>query len=1002
MTFRAMALDPTEHLSELHHTQWLARDGGPAQINDIAQTTDGYLWLGCGTGLLRFDGVRFELYRRNGDGAPITGDVTAVYATPTGDLWIGMRLGVAFLLRNGKVIEYGALDGLPMHTIFRFARQSDGTIWAQTIAGLYRLENNHWSQAAKDWALPPAGGTTVFVDADGTLWSRGDAGTFALTPRTHSFLKASIPGGLGYIDTGPGNIAWASDESLGLIALSGAPQRIDGGDLGARSSSGATLHGTGGAYVDRDGALWAFVQVGEVNTLIRVPEVKRWLGGSRDLLIKHVERLPASKTLSSPDGITNRIFEDSEGNIWITTLGGIDRFRSNKLHALPAHVEKMRDPALAVGAGGSVWISDGRVSLQVRPHGLPLPMPNMSFVQPNSGDIASIYVESDTSIWVGGESEGLPLTHIQNGVARQVSLPGAESLRVAQSITQDRDEALWVSFVSDGVYRREGEQWVLNGGIPALPKEPALALARHSNGDLWFSYANNRIATMRNGKVDKLGTSEGLNTGYTFVMNDADDRVWVGGTDNVDLYKNGRFTTLIRTDGSAITGATGIVQDQGGGLWINGSNGVIHVTAADINTFERDPNHFVATETINFEDGLVGIAEQLRPIPTAALGGDGRIWFATNDGVYWIDPAHIQRNLQAPTIIIQTATVSDKTYPVNREIGLPKRTSSFSVEYTATSLTMPNRVQFRYRLDDVDKDWRDAGGRRQAFYTNVPPGNHKFSVIASNEDGIWSTHPATITVLIPAAFYQTGWFYMLCTFFVILAIFQLYRLRLHQQADRLRAAISVRTDERERLARDLNDTLLQGSQGLILLFQGFAGRLTQTDPTRREMESVLDRADRLLKEARDRVGDLRISDVSGDTSERISRFGLDLTARSQAQFSMVISGDRRALPASVADELYQIAREAISNAVRHSDARHIEAHTLYDAEQFTLRISDDGEGVALNVMRGESIPGHYGIQGMRERALRIGATFTISRHNNNGTDVEVVLPAKRAYTRRWV
>jgi signal transduction histidine kinase len=258
-------------------------------------------------------------------------------------------------------------------------------------------------------------------------------------------------------------------------------------------------------------------------------------------------------------------------------------------------------------------------------------------------------------------------------------------------------------------------------------------------------------------------------------------------------------------------------------------------------------------------------------------------------------------------------------------------------------------VQFKYKLEGVGPDWQDAGTRRQAFYTNMSPGQRAFHVPAANEDGIWNDVSASITLTTLPMFYQTRWFYTLCGLLVLLVLWQLYRIRLHQLTKQVQGRLSVRLEERERIARELHDTLLQSTQGLILLFQGFAGRLKRTDPMRGEMESALDQADELLNEARDRVVDLRTTALESDVAPAIARAGEELFAGSAVAFGIIVTGAPRRLFSSVADDVYRIAREALTNAARHSQASVVEVEIAYDVADFRLRVRDNGKGLEPSV-----------------------------------------------------
>ena len=476
--------------------------------------------------------------------------------------------------------------------------------------------------------------------------------------------------------------------------------------------------------------------------------------------------------------------------------------------------------------------------------------------------------------------------------------------------------------------------------------------------------------------------------------------MWVAGTEGVSLLVKQRFESLRNTDGTPFLNVSGIVEDSLGGLWLNGGDGVTHIVAGEVDAFMKDPSHALNKEILNTEDGLRQSAPLLRPLPTAFEGGVGRVWFITTSGAYWIDPKHILRNVVAPTVLVRSIIVNGKSFfPQPNDIEMPSHTTSFEVEYTATSLSSPTRIQFRYKLEGVDKGWQDAGNRRQAFYTNVPPGTRSFRVIASNEDGVWSDIGATAILVIPPSFYQTWTFYLICAFSGILMLWQMYLLRIRQVRRQLQTRLRAQIDERERIARELHDTVLQSAQGLVLFVQSLAGRLERNDPMRKEAAVALDRADDLISEARDRVSDLRMAGVDVHIESMIAQFGADLF-KNQAVHVAITSGTRsHVLSPSVAEDIYRICREALTNIYLHANASTVTVAIDYDASSFKVHVKDDGCGLDGVTRVSASKPGHFGLQGMRERALRHRGAVTITSNDDHGTTVAVDVPADTAYVK---
>ncbi len=396
--------------------------------------------------------------------------------------------------------------------------------------------------------------------------------------------------------------------------------------------------------------------------------------------------------------------------------------------------------------------------------------------------------------------------------------------------------------------------------------------------------------------------------------------------------------------------------------------------------------------------GIEGAPENLRPVPSVATTPDGRLWFATKSGLFSIDPRNIRRNAVPPRVHLLAVHAGGREYAAVARMELAAGTRSLQIDFTTTCFSAPELVRFRYRLDGVDTAWQDSQGRRQADYTNLPPGQYLFRVTAANEDGVWSSTDETMTLIVPAAFWQTGWFKGACVAITLALAAAAYSLRTRALARSVRLRLEERLDERERIARELHDTLLQGTQGLVLGFQVAAAKLPGSDPRRAEMESLLDRADEVVAEARDRVHMLRSPDEVGvDLPTALTAVAGDLAAGTNTRLDVRIDPALPPVRENVRCELFFIGREALINAFRHARGRTVSLELSRDPQELRLAVRDDGEGIAPATLA-EGHSGHFGLQGMRERAKNIGATLQVRSEAGRGTEIEVLLPAERAFT----
>jgi signal transduction histidine kinase/ligand-binding sensor domain-containing protein len=980
LTHVAFAIDPTEHLAELSHTCWSAREGAPTNSGTIAQSSNGYLWLGGSTGLFRFDGEHFEPFTLPDGTIPITGDVSALYAGNDGGLWVGMRFGQAYSIHDGVLKAYGPQEGLSSHTILQFASRHDGTIWIQSTVGLFRLVGSRWQAVGADWGYPARNGWSLLADRDGALWSYGPDGAFVLRRDANKFDRLAVPGGIGWLFTAPNEDVWVSDNQSGLTNLSHPEHRISGLQLGGSEAS------TSAGLIDREGNLWVSLSKGNTSALVRLPDAARELVSTAPKLTG-IQILDAD---SRCDLDAIHLLEDREGNLWVPTTTGVSRFRDNKLHsAMPDLPPPIDNPTMTVDSAGTVWLLGWRSLAQFAP-GRKDPI-TLGQTPMMSKSLSALWRENDGSFLVARENASL--IHYVGGKLDPVAMDPALQSAGVQTVTRDAAGSMWVSAIKSGLFQQQGERWIRNGGLGGLPTEPPLSMTRDGNR-LWLGYVDGRLGLIERGHARLLGAAEGLQVGpVTVVTAGSDGNVWVGGPAGVALYRGARFWKLETADTPPLLSVSGLVRDRDGGLWANGGSGVRYIKSREITAFLADHRHQVSSETYNYEDGLDGTATTLRPLPTAAVGGDGRIWFTTQGGAYWIDPRHIHRNPLPPPVVINAVIVGDRHYSATGNAVLPPLTRSFEVDYSALSLSMPSRVRFKYFLEGVDPGWQNAGTRRQAFYTNVPPGEHRFHVIASNEDGLWNTTGAEARIVIPPAFYQTRWFYTLLSLAALLLAWQLVRLRMSQIEKRLR----VRLEEREAIARELHDTLLQSTQGLIYSFQSLAEEIDTGSPLRARMEGSLDRAENLLNEARDRVTRLRKASNELDVEAMIRRVAVELFSDTATRFSVVRTGSPKPLRPACAEEVYNVAREALTNVRQHAHATSVEVELEYARDRFRLTIRDDGSGMDPQALAEESNHGHFGVTGMRERARQLEAKFAIFSRDATGTEIELVVPAAAAY-----
>ena len=473
----------------------------------------------------------------------------------------------------------------------------------------------------------------------------------------------------------------------------------------------------------------------------------------------------------------------------------------------------------------------------------------------------------------------------------------------------------------------------------------------------------------------------------------------IGGESGLAQLTSVGLRTLRALGDRAITGVSGIVIRKGE-YWINTNQGLFRISASELQKAFENPQFQPQYRLFDYRDGLPGVAFQGKVGSTIGEDATGKIWLQTNQGVAYIDPDRLHVNKVAPSTSVLAVTVDGKRYEANSGLRLPEKTRSLSISYTAPSLYIPERVRFRYKLLGVDSDWQEAGQRREAFYTNLGPGSYTFQVVAANDDGVWNEQGTTLQFFITPTFYQTVWFEVLCIALTLVVAVMLILVRLRKLAETSRMREEVRNSERERIARELHDTLLQTIQGLILRFHAIVLRMPDSDPNRQSIESALDAAGSAIDEGRDRVKALRgPTDRPIELAAAFTKLVDGLPCPNPLRFHLSTTGEARELDPFVHDEIYRIGHEAIVNAYHHSSAHFIELKIEYALRSFRLTLRDDGIGIKANTLAGEGPQGHWGLISMKERAARIGGRLAISSEPDKGTEISLIVPSSMAYAK---
>jgi signal transduction histidine kinase/ligand-binding sensor domain-containing protein len=875
-------------------------------------------------------------------------------------------------------------EELPDSPIHSFARDHDGRIWAGTETGLVLRQGKRWMPIGHDWNFAPEVIRALFVDRDGTLWVATVKIIAFLRRGSKVFeLAAAVGRGVTTLAQAKDGRVWFADDGRFEVR----PVPIAGHNPDAEDPS-VVEDGLHDLLIDREGALW-ITRMHSGIVRIRHPEL-----GNRKLGLHDHELESFDEKGGFSAGFAYNLLEDREGNIWVGCSKGLIRFRHNQVVpvSLPQRYQKL---VLLAGKDGEIWIGavNGGLLLHVRDESL--------LVEKVRGRTSSVFRGSNGDVWWGCDT----------GIWRQrgtkfnyFPMPeDAEPPQFMYEIFPSGDEGgLWARLGDFGTVHFKQGVWNLSDTPKGIPIGGPSASYHDPSGRVWLGFDAGQVYVLDGEKVGSYSQNDGLDVGRIKVIRGLGQHIWVGGELGLMFFSEGRFRRVTVAVGEPFGAVSGIIETADGGL-----RGSVHIPPEEIQRFMADTNQGVKYRRFDYQDGLPGAPQMSFTNSTAVEASDGRLWFATDNGLAWIDPAHIVRNGVPPPVSILSIGNEKGRQPMSSAVRFAAGTHTVEIDYAGLSLSIPERVDFRYKLEGVDKDWQDAGTRRQAFYTSLGPGPYRFRVIACNNDGVWNDAGATIDFSVAPAWYQTNWFLMLGVVSVVFIVWVIYRLRVLQIARAIGARFDERLAERTRIARELHDTLLQSFHGLIFRFQA-ADNLLPARPAeaKQTLERALDDAAQAITEARDAVHELRTSAaVTSDLAAAVTAVGEELAAHhttaaaneDSTTFLVEVEGTPQDLHPMPRDEIYRIAGEALRNAFRHARARRVEVEIRYDERQLQVRIRDDGSGIDPSVLSHEGRAGHWGLTGMRERAKRIGGEMDVWSELGAGTEVELRIPASIAY-----
>ncbi|QNK01366.1 sensor histidine kinase [Dyella telluris] len=974
-----LAQDGDDHPANFTRTVLSDSNGALYHIYGMAQTPDGWIWLPEKGHLYRFDGMTPEIVDVPGADSS---DPECVLATRSGDLWVAYGSGRTLVLPTGDFRHPRVMNSSGLTMPQSLLEDKHGDIWAYGNNGAYKANGDQWRPIGKESGLTSNRIYAMQMDTEGTLWMLTDQGVFTLANGKASFTKStfSAPWLDRHLDLGHND---GTLRSYGSVVLSIVIASYGKTEVPAYQTSRFR------AMRDSAGGFWlAMPGDGVRRSALADRKTLDALGSS----IGNGTSIDAAAWPKVSPSLSGEFLEDRQHNIWIQTRSGLEQFRPNVATALKLPSGDFAYTMLP-DQDGSIWFGVAQSRNVYRWwHAA-------STITPADGyayDTTAALRDIDGSVLLG--TGGGQLLRFADGKFEPLTPlpPAGNQDEDVVTIARDGQHKLWVSIHHHAIARLDGDHWVIKGGFDQLPDKDNRRAVTDAHGRLWLAYPHD-VFVIDGKKLTRFDSSVGMDiTNVTDII--PDGQPMVGGADGVAVFDGHRFHRLSSLDPMALTNINGMVRLKDGAVWLNGKKGPVRINAGEVARVLKDPGHDVALRVLGSESGPPGPAQNTFPVPALIEGTDGRLWFAGDAGLAWIDPTKVLPSHE-PTVVIRSLIAGDKAYQVTAIPTLPPATSNIELDYTAIGQGDASHSRFRYRLSGVDRHWQDAGYRRQAFYTNLGPGTYRFMVEASNDDNVWSLSTAHVDITIAPAFYQTMGFRIVC--FVVGLVFLLlaYRYHLQRLTRRLRYGLEVRHAERDRIARELHDTYLQTVHGLVLKVSAVSERMPAGD-SKDQIVNAIGLAGAALAEGRNRVYELRAKATSKqDLPGAFDEVAREFETEQSPIFSVTSIGRMKAFNPTVIDELYASGREALINAFRHASAKHIHVDIRSDRTGIRVQVADDGKGIDPQVLQNGGIPGHWGLRGMQERLRVIGGECSVARKAPRGTIVTLFVPARRAYVR---
>jgi ligand-binding sensor domain-containing protein/signal transduction histidine kinase len=953
---RAISEPPINYTSRT----WQMQDGLPEQtVQAFAQTKNRYLWIGTTGGLLRFDGARLTLFDRDNTPAFTENNIFGLTVTSDDALWIATEGGGLIRYKDGVFRSFSGKDGLLNDFVRAVYQDRKGQIWIGTDNGLFQFLRDRIERVDNSNGVPAIAVHAMHEDNQGRLWAGGSK-LLCLDGSTYQEYRLAGEGSQNRVKS----ITQTRDGTMWVGTIGGLYSKVSGSDSFQR--------------VKETSGTVRFLQETSDGTL--------WIGTIGHGIYKYRKHEFSQMTApgSLPSNTVLNLFEDVENNIWVGTQAGMLRLSKTPIQTVTLPdagdydaetVYQDHNDDLWIAAANLFRFHDGQAT---RVH-----LPGISGVR-----VRNVFRDHEGALWIGTEGRGV-FRQIGTRLDHYMVKDGLVN-NFVRAFLQGRDGSIWVA-TDEGVSRWNAGRFTSYQERDGLCYFSTRTLAEDRNGDIWVG-TDRGVSHWQGASFVKDAVTEALRHEKIWAISeDSDGGLWFGTrTGGLYRWRFGKLTHFTTVQGLASNSIYELLEDRRGNFWISGPNGISVIRRSELDIIADDPTHPLSLTLYGISDGLETTQMYGAEKPGGVVTSQGDVWFASNKGPVRASLDTTQPSGPAP-VVIDFVLADGLQAPDLRRVSLNPDQAKIEVHYSVIQLRSQERVRFRYMLDGFDKNWTDASSRRVAYYTNLPPGRYQFRVAAFEMSNPQQIAETSVEIVQRPHFYRTAWFLGCSLLTVAASVWGGYKFRMRQVHSRFQAVLN----ERNRLAREMHDTLIQGCAGVSALLEAHSS-LDDSEPSVKDdlLSCVRTQLRTTINEAREAVWDLRHADGSATA---IGPILCSMTQQVSHEFGVPVeyrvSGRPFDLDQSTAHELLMVVREALHNAIRHGEPTKVQVEIFFEQKEFRVQVRDDGRGFDAAVAS-SSPNGHYGLVGIQERAKRIGGILTLKSRSGAGTDLTLFVPRK--------